>query len=142
LLANADTIHIARRLWTDPVLRSAVVEEAKTRAQKPRPSVSVEYLDENDPTKPTVTRNEGNTLSDQERALLGQLLGWRGSLKDNTGQDWFERVFGWLLTVLALSLGAPFWFDLLNKFVNIRSNGKSPDEIAKTPAKQESPVRA
>jgi hypothetical protein len=142
LLANADSIHIARRLWTDPVLRAAVVEEAKNRAQKPRPSVSVEYLDENDPTKPTVTRNEGNTLSDQERALLGQLLGWRGSLKDNTGQDWFERVFGWLLTVLALSLGAPFWFDLLNKFVNIRSNGKSPDETAKTPAKHETTVRA
>jgi hypothetical protein len=142
LVANADSIHIGRRLWTDPVLRSAVVEEAKTRAQKPRPSISVEYPDENDPTNPTVSRSESSTLSDQERTLLGQLLGWRGSLKENTAQDWFERVLGWILTVLAISLGAPFWFDLLNKFVNIRSNGKSPAEKPKNPEKEKVPVHA
>ena len=32
------------------------------------------------------------------------------------------RVWGYLLTVLALSLGAPFWFDLLNKLVKLRSS--------------------
>jgi hypothetical protein len=30
---------------------------------------------------------------------------------------------GWLLTALAASLGAPFWFDLLKKVVNVRSSG-------------------
>jgi len=34
----------------------------------------------------------------------------------------FLRLVGWLLTALALSLGAPFWFDLLNRFVNIRGS--------------------
>jgi hypothetical protein len=34
---------------------------------------------------------------------------------------------GFLVTALALSLGAPFWFDLLNKFVAIKSAGKNPD---------------
>lgn len=135
VLANADTIHVARRLWRDPVLRSAVVEEAKSRAQKPRPSVSVEYPDPDDPTNPTVTTNEGNTVSADEGALLGQVLGWQGSMADNTSRDWFERILGWLLTVLAISLGAPFWFDVLNKFMNIRSAGKSPDEAAKMPEK-------
>lgn len=126
LAANADTVGIARRLWTDPVLRATVVEEAKVRAQKPRPSVSVEYKDEDDPTNPTVTRtNEGNQLSGNEEAILGQLLGWHGSVRDNL--KW-ETFLGWLLTVLALSMGAPFWFDLLNKIMNIRAAGKSPDE--------------
>lgn len=142
VVANADTTHIAQRLWTDPVLRSAVVEEAKVRAQKPAPTVSVEYEDEDDPTKPTVTRNEGNQLSAQETQLLGQLLGWRGVLKDNTWKDWAERVLGWLLTVLALSMGAPFWFDLLNKFMNVRYAGKSPDEQSKGPQKQGATARA
>jgi hypothetical protein len=32
-----------------------------------------------------------------------------------------------LLTVFAVSLGAPFWFDLLNKLVNLRSAGKPPE---------------
>lgn len=30
--------------------------------------------------------------------------------------------WGYILTVLALSLGAPFWFDLLNKLVKLRSS--------------------
>lgn len=30
---------------------------------------------------------------------------------------------GWLITALALSLGAPFWFDLLNRVVQIRTTG-------------------
>ena len=136
VLANADTIDVARRLWRDPVLRSAVVEEAKSRAQKPRPSVSVEYPNPDDPTNPTVVTNEGNTVSADERALLGQVLGWQGSLADNTSRDWFERILGWLITVLAICLGAPFWFDILNKFMNVRSAGKSPDETAKKPEKR------
>ncbi|MDQ2974735.1 MAG: hypothetical protein M3R69_04880 [Acidobacteriota bacterium] len=142
LVANADTTHIARRLWTDPVLRSAVVEEAKVRAQKPGPTISVEYEDEDDPTKPTVTRTEGNQVSAQERDVLGQLLGWRGTLQDNTWKDWLERVLGWLMTVLALSMGAPFWFDILNKFMNVRFAGKSPDETSKKPEKLEATIRA
>ncbi len=38
---------------------------------------------------------------------------------------------GFLLTALAVSLGAPFWFDLLNKFVNIRAGGNDPSEKKK-----------
>ena len=35
---------------------------------------------------------------------------------------------GWVVTVLAVSLGAPFWFDMLNRFMNIRNAGRAPDE--------------
>ncbi len=37
---------------------------------------------------------------------------------------------GFLITALAITLGAPFWFDLLNKFVNIRAGGNKPSEDA------------
>jgi hypothetical protein len=37
------------------------------------------------------------------------------------------KILGLLVTVLAISLGAPFWFDLLNRLVNLRSTGKPPD---------------
>jgi len=30
-------------------------------------------------------------------------------------------------TLVALSMGAPFWFDMLNKFINIRNGGKVPE---------------
>ncbi|HEY9422443.1 MAG TPA: hypothetical protein VIW92_13585, partial [Thermoanaerobaculia bacterium] len=42
---------------------------------------------------------------------------------------WLWRHFlGFFMTAAALSLGAPFWFDLLNKLVNLRSAGKRPEQ--------------
>ena len=35
----------------------------------------------------------------------------------------FEHLFGWLLSIAAVSLGAPFWFDTLSRFVNLRGAG-------------------
>jgi hypothetical protein len=39
------------------------------------------------------------------------------------------------MTVLAISLGAPFWFDLLNRFMIVRGGGKAPEENRPFPAK-------
>ncbi|KAA3437709.1 hypothetical protein [Rufibacter hautae] len=39
-----------------------------------------------------------------------------------------NSILGILITGFALSLGATFWFDLLNKLVNLRSAGKKPNE--------------
>jgi hypothetical protein len=38
-----------------------------------------------------------------------------------------RKFLGFLLTAFAISLGAPFWFDLLNKLVKLRSAGKKED---------------
>jgi hypothetical protein len=32
----------------------------------------------------------------------------------------------WAITALAVSQGAPFWFDLLNRLVNLRATGEQP----------------
>jgi hypothetical protein len=47
---------------------------------------------------------------------------------------------GWLLTALAATLGAPFWFDTLNKIMSIRSAGKAPEETPKPPKEVPTPV--
>lgn len=41
------------------------------------------------------------------------------------------HLFGWLLTIAAVSLGAPFWFDTLNRFIHLRYTGPSPEEKKK-----------
>ncbi len=41
------------------------------------------------------------------------------------------HLLGWLLTAIAVSMGAPFWFDTLKLFMSVRSSGKSPDEKKK-----------
>ena len=41
-------------------------------------------------------------------------------------EEWrmsWSTAFGWLLTIAAISLGAPFWFDLLGRFANLRATG-------------------
>jgi hypothetical protein len=50
-------------------------------------------------------------------------------------QAWAMRVLGWLITALALSLGAPFWFDLLNKFIVIRGTVKPKEKSSEEGSK-------
>lgn len=49
---------------------------------------------------------------------------WKADVWNSWGRQIYEHGWGWLLTALAISLGAPFWFDLLNKFIVIRSTVK------------------
>ena len=46
-----------------------------------------------------------------------------------------ETAIGWLITTLALSLGAPFWFDTLNKFMVVRSTVKPKEKSSVEPSK-------
>lgn len=56
-------------------------------------------------------------------------LGWEGvSLRSLSTYDIVSKLLGFILTALAISMGAPFWFDLLKKLVNIRSSGARPYE--------------
>lgn len=60
---------------------------------------------------------------------LGIPLGWKAL--PSYGGGWLNKLAGLALTAFAVSLGAPFWFDLLNRFVTIRAGGRSPDEKAR-----------
>ena len=124
-LTNADTINIVRTLWKNPTQRALLVQQAEKRVAEAkkedssgREDVSIEYKDKNNPLKPTKIAKP----SKDELDALGGVLGWREEKQVN----WGNRLLGWFLTVIAVSLGAPFWFDVLNKFVNIRDAGKKP----------------
>lgn len=59
------------------------------------------------------------------RSPLG--LGWEGTdVSTFTIYDAITKLLGFILTALAVSMGAPFWFDLLRKLVNVRSSGTKP----------------
>jgi hypothetical protein len=156
---NADSIAIAKKLSTDKALReslvAASVEYAKAHASpSPTPSATPATAATPQPTPPECAEDPNSPqcklkkactnpdspqckfLSNQaELNALGLPLGW----EQDRGAKWYEVIFrralGWLLTALAISLGAPFWFDLLNKFIVIRSavkpHEKSPEEESK-----------
>jgi hypothetical protein len=72
---------------------------------------------------PFITRTEQSLAPDGYHADLFPF---------DTRANWI-KILGLLLTALAISLGAPFWFDLLNKVISIRTAGRSPAEKPKSP---------
>jgi hypothetical protein len=113
ILLNVDSVNIGRTLWTDDAVRAAVVAEARQAAREEDPAALTENVDR-----------------------LEIPLGWdfAGGSQDvpGTWQDWLGKAIGVLLTAAAVSLGAPFWFDLLGKVARLRSTGAPPPTAAKT----------
>ncbi|RZM28444.1 MAG: hypothetical protein EOO88_08910 [Pedobacter sp.] len=66
---------------------------------------------------------------------LGWKKGWSTPLYNKKGNldcaAIFFLVLGWLITAGCISMGAPFWFDLLGKVVNLRRTGVKPSEPSK-----------
>lgn len=111
--ANADTLAIVDSLSRDSVLRAAVVAQVQEAVKEP--AVSTRNLDE-------------RLLSARRLALP---IGWshvQFKQPDFTVGDYcavvFSHIVGWTITAFAISLGAPFWFDILNMFMVARSTIK------------------
>ncbi len=66
-------------------------------------------------------RNAGDLL--KAVSASGILLGW--SQDDLGNLNIPLKAAGLLISIFALALGAPFWFEILQKLVSIRSVGKS-----------------
>jgi hypothetical protein len=110
---NADTFHVGVTLWNDPTARAAVVKMAEQ-----------------------VNADEG-----RYKALKEQLrpfpLGWggadaplpEGKPAPGFGAQVFSivlKIIGLAVSAFAVSLGAPFWFQILNKLNAIRGSGRKP----------------
>lgn len=156
VLLNIDAVHVARTLYENDTLRATIVADAAATTEQAR-AAGVTGTDQQAMLKvlgcgpeleaaaaaPSATAN----VSCAERRVrgLGLPIGWeRINLlwPANFKGDWsgwfatfpWLSIPGWILTALAISLGAPFWFDLLNKIMVIRStvkpHEKSPEEAS------------
>jgi hypothetical protein len=119
---NIDTLAIANYLYRHDAAREAIVALADD-ATNSGSAASMTY-------QQAVTQLQS----------LGLPMGWSDSWRrTDVSGAWYESVWGiagpilgWLVTAFAATLGAPFWFDLLNKIMVIRStvkpHEKSPEE--------------
>ncbi|HSV10602.1 MAG TPA: hypothetical protein VLI68_07535 [Hanamia sp.] len=67
--------------------------------------------------------------------VLNLPLGWKAAnVKDlKTFTDYsVKHIAGWLATILAIILAAPFWFDILNKISNLHGSGPKPSAVSNT----------
>jgi len=66
-------------------------------------------------------------LGSYEPRLLKAMFVQSGTLTDRLIYG-ASRFWGWLFTSIAISLGAPFWFDLLKKIIHLRGTEKRPED--------------
>jgi hypothetical protein len=115
IVLNADTIGMVGALWSDKTVRAAVVAEADRVTQTAKPTADLK------------------AVAQQVKQIksLDVPLGWKlekGDPRDlpHTTRLWLSKVIGIILTAIALTLGAPFWFDLLSKLMRLRGGGAPP----------------
>jgi hypothetical protein len=138
---NLDTIALTTHLYRDKGAREAAVEVGVQIAEK----TGREAFEKCMPLTPQQRREDASCAPltglleavQGRNETLGKLpIGWplpEDGMQGAAGSGsfdpwaWTTRVVGWLLTALALSLGAPFWFDLLNRLVNTRYGMRRPE---------------
>ena len=119
----------------------------------------VDYLSKNDTARKILVQRAGVLTKDStmlkmdyieaDKALkdLKLPIGWlnkdsyRIDHADETGvwNKFLGPVLGWLITALAATMGAPYWFDLLNKFMVIRSTVKPKEKSGEEPSRTPPP---
>jgi hypothetical protein len=113
---NVNTLTLADYLYKNDATRTALVARAEQAAR------DTAY----------VSRTYEKARADLESLNLpiGWSEGW-GAFRQGEepgAEGWWNNLWapllGWLLTALAVTMGAPFWFDLLNKVMVIRSTVK------------------
>ncbi len=112
-LLNADAIHVADTLWERPALAERLAKLDLPIVDKTHPETEATQL---------LKQIEG----------VAPLLGWNGFGKDERSRGWgiVFMILGWVFVAGAALFGAPFWFDVLQRFVQLRGTGPSPDENA------------
>jgi hypothetical protein len=112
---NANAIAMAQRMWKDNTVRSAVLAQAQADASAKPPAGN----------PPKADHKLSDAADNVDKVVkVGIPMGWRGTTVPHGAEGIATAVGGWLLTILAISLGAPFWFDLLSRFSRLRSSGK------------------
>jgi hypothetical protein len=117
---NVDSLKVADELYRNDNLRAGAVAQAGVVTKDGKLSADL-------------AKNATATLD-----KLKLPIGWQGYKRvpascESVQELWCivsSSFFGWLLTAFAISFGAPFWFDLLNKLISVRSTLKPQ---AKTP---------
>lgn len=159
VITNADTVRVFQILTRNPEVAEKVAARAETIIASKAPCAKVVAGGATEAEKAECATL---TYAKEQAIDVAPLLGWQGdrlaltlSTTTDTGAWWdpvfatvevvrrepgaaFGKLVGLLLTTAALMLGAPFWFDVLQKLVKVRSSLR-PDGNGKTDGDSSAP---
>ncbi|CAD5947986.1 hypothetical protein [Planktothrix agardhii] len=130
---NADTLNITNRLFQEPILQENLSQSINIILTNNLNSPLNNCLNSDaDLTKNCQDLTE-NFLYSYLFDFSSLPLGWTQSNLNqqfNSGENiviqLFKVIMGWGLTAIAISMGSSFWFDILNKLINVRNTGSKP----------------
>ncbi|MCP1381544.1 hypothetical protein [Runella salmonicolor] len=130
---NIDTLKISQYLWQNPEARAAYVKAADAIVRQTSSNSLVldslkKQLSNGDSLQITEAKQQIDSLTNRLRTQLAQgttiPMGWETE-EIPTGDAllgyWLRKLAGLIISIGAVSAGAPFWFDMLKKVMNIRS---------------------
>lgn len=154
VIINADTFAVGYTLWSTPSLRDEMAKVAATTVADGLPKQSTQtttadvekaFKSASDSLRPMLpigwpisqwlglTQDTSAPTPGAQKQTVenapNKAVTTRTSLQKIGDFLAFlvTKIPGWFVTALALSLGAPFWFDILSKLINIRGAGVKPD---------------
>jgi hypothetical protein len=113
LVSGADALRFASTLYTNTSLRTAVVAAAQDQTRPP-PTIP-EVVDQLAPFSLLFGYADLPAPSKWEAMDVGSRVSFV-----------FQKAVGELITAFAIALGAPFWFQVLQKAVSLRGAGPKP----------------
>lgn len=134
---NADTLYMFQRLSSDSAIRNSIIQTAESieiRGIQDAQALSQNLsIDEISQQVEGDLRSIGNVIEDtladyplpigRTQAVIAAQqeaqAGWPIPFVP-------QRFIGWVMTAVALSMGASFWFDLLRKVMSVRASGDRP----------------
>lgn len=127
---NVDTIKISKTLMNNHDLAHKIADKAtdSTTVEKLK-NTMVQYHGADSLKQAKKDSVDKANLDAQYKSAkeINKILGLGKPQDSFTKEDWWLVLIGWIVTALAISLGAPFWFDLLNKLMALRGSGKNTD---------------
>ncbi|HIK17359.1 MAG TPA: hypothetical protein IGS53_18990 [Leptolyngbyaceae cyanobacterium M33_DOE_097] len=136
---NTDTLHVIQRLAKEPTLRETYSQAATALVERNPEAIACFNATDNRAEQNKCLKEGGINASatDLSQALdqaTDLPLGWANN---NWQEQWqpnrrgifasvFYLVVGWATTGIAIAMGAPFWFDLIQKVVGARNAGNRP----------------
>jgi hypothetical protein len=104
---NIDSVHLFSAIWSRPAYTAQIGAQDEHAAA---------------------------SLHEAVDAMKELPIGWTAeawsSFDPTTAHTW-QQISGWLLTALSALFGAPFWFDTLQRLVQLRGTGRKPDDEKK-----------
>lgn len=117
IVINVDSVHLATSLWSQPDERAKIVAQVQSQLgqenQNPDLGKALKQLDS---LPLPIGRAVGASFFGEPAG--DHQSGW-------CGWNWWT-LLGWAITAVAVSLGAPFWFGLLQNIMNLRNAGPPP----------------